>query len=319
MAGMAGAAGAGPCTDGGCDDASYCHSDGKCRPCTDTSELEFDDPEALEAINAAHTEQIRYIRPIPGSTNLLYVVGTFVDDRKIHLATDPRTAGTPLPPPVDQPMLGENGALQPNELPPPPVTTPNFFFDRTTGTGAFSPRELWAGTRDGAGIVSNLARMPQPFNSDVMNTSDWNLAVARDTGRLWWHTNREALLRTDLVTIDSAATTVPPARVNVTTDPGNCSAGGDLTPWVTPNGTGMVLRAPEQFNNCMDSNPTTDLYWLELAENGQPAAIAQPIEDVTLQNVTDSDPSFSPNLCWLYFSSNRDGASALRAWRARRK
>jgi hypothetical protein len=93
--------------------------------------------------------------------------------------------------------------------------------------------------------------------------------------------------------------------------PQDPKADADLTPWVTDDGKLLVLSTTRVDAGCALANQGKDLYTALLQPaTGQPTTSAVPMNDVN-SGMDDVDPSFSADLCDLYFSSNRDGKFGL--------
>lgn len=91
----------------------------------------------------------------------------------------------------------------------------------------------------------------------------------------------------------------------------------DLTPWVTTDGSLLVFSTTRLAPGCGAGAQKRDIYSVLLqASSGQPPAAALPMKDVN-SAADDVDPSFSSDMCDLYFSSNRDGQFAV--YRAHRR
>jgi Tol biopolymer transport system component len=93
----------------------------------------------------------------------------------------------------------------------------------------------------------------------------------------------------------------------------------DLAPWVTPDGKTLLFSHTRVDANCQAVNQGKDLYTTLLQPaTGQPPAMtaALPMNDVN-SAADDVQPSFSGDLCDLYFASNREGPMAV--YRAHRR
>ncbi len=94
---------------------------------------------------------------------------------------------------------------------------------------------------------------------------------------------------------------------------GTCPpSGDDATPWVTADGSLLVFRSLPTDAQCQPvDGAATDVYVAALQPaTGMPLAPAVALDgvNVTGGESTETDPSFSPDLCMLYFAS--DGGSA---------
>jgi hypothetical protein len=92
----------------------------------------------------------------------------------------------------------------------------------------------------------------------------------------------------------------------------------DLTPWVTPDGKTLLVSHTGVDATCAPAGRGKDLYTAPLQPaTGQPTLPAALLNDVN-STADDVDPSFSADMCDLYFASNRDGG-AFALYRAHRR
>jgi hypothetical protein len=202
----------------------------------------------------------------------------------------------------------------------------NFVYDRMVEVGR---RELYVGEWKG-GSLAAVEALPAPFNG---GKSDFSIAVAPhatdNIARGFWMTGRDAMsatlgpsLVTALFAANSAGAPVvlnvgqmgcPPQDFTVKAD----AVYADLTPWVTDDGKTLLISTTRVDANCASAGQGKDIYAAVLQpSSGQPTEAAAPMNDVN-SPMDDVDPSFSSDLCDLYFSSNRDGKFAL--YRAHRR
>jgi Tol biopolymer transport system component len=86
---------------------------------------------------------------------------------------------------------------------------------------------------------------------------------------------------------------------------------------VTNDGKLMVVSHPHLNASCDATSQGKDIYTALLQPaTGQPTAAALPMNDVN-SPMNDVEPSFSADMCELYFASDRDGKFAL--YRAHRR
>ncbi|MEB2311180.1 MAG: hypothetical protein OZ921_12640 [Sorangiineae bacterium] len=327
--GDAGAAGTGGSAgiDGGgascegqpCRDGEYCGEDRQCHLCGELSRFEFDPPEPFDVINAKHQgSYLRYPRAA-GERGLLYTVGNWVgNETAIWFTPDPTTsAGHAMPAPLDTEGVPESGPLSTRAASEGMLAGINVFWDRGTRSGSLN-RELVGGVLNAAGQVTSVAPLGAPIN--VVDTNNFGFAFAPLAARAWWISSRKGALNLDLFTASVGPTSpATAAQVNLVTEPASCpSAGLDAAPWVTPDGRLLLFTSAEYYGDCSSKGSTQDLYAVGLDEHGQATGFGRRL-NINLQNVYDVQPSLSPDLCSLYFSSNRDGANQLRLYRARRK
>jgi hypothetical protein len=109
---------------------------------------------------------------------------------------------------------------------------------------------------------------------------------------------------------DAAAVVEVPLAIP-TSEGGSCPrAGNDATAWVTSNGDLMLFRGFPVDASCSPTDSdATDLYAVILNPmTGQPPAgrVAVAMTDVNRStgNSTETDPSLSNDLCFLYFASD---------------
>jgi hypothetical protein len=105
---------------------------------------------------------------------------------------------------------------------------------------------------------------------------------------------------------------------------GTCPlSGSDATPWVTPDGRRMLLRAFPFDEMCQPrESSATDLFVVPLEPStGMPIAPALLLANVNGEGTTETDPSLSPDLCTLYFASDAGSAGNpdFKLFRARRQ
>jgi hypothetical protein len=195
----------------------------------------------------------------------------------------------------------------------------NFVFDRLADEAR---RELFFGQwSNGLGSVE---LMPAPFN--VNGTSNFGLAIALQgaaAARGYWMTDRVPGMPFSLVTALLTAN-APEAVVPLRIGSGGCPTDhSDLTPWITEDGKTLLFSHTRVDASCASTGQGKDIYTaLMVPATGQVLPMgteptpSQPLADVNSPQ-DDLDPSFSTDLCDLYFSSNRDGPFAL--YRAHRR
>lgn len=323
--GSGGNGGDGP---GGCEcpAGQYC-IDGStdCRPCSNPNRLNFTPPVRLATVSD-NGQGSRFPRVGATSTDLLYhfdAVGLrYTPDSSTSAGSSVATTE-----PKDSAALLLRQGVQ--GLPVEGLDQLNFFFDRSVN----DVRTLRVGSWS-KGLQGSV-EAPPPFNG---GSGDFSVAVAlpAESGapaRAFWMTNRPSpepgarvpRLVTALLEADAS-----PVDVQVRLSVGNkedCapldaaqSAGDvidpDLTPWVTSDGALLVFSTTRLGASCQPGSQKKDLYTTLLQASGQPAAPALPMNDVNGPQ-DDVDPSFSADMCDLYFASNRDGKFAV--YRAHRR
>jgi hypothetical protein len=192
----------------------------------------------------------------------------------------------------------------------------NFVFDRVE---EMTRRSLYFGKWSGG--LTTFERAPSPYNGDA---SDYSAAIAlRPTAdgvaRLYWMTDRGATtgMPVTLVTALLEAN-APGAPVALKIGQATCDASDpDYTPWVTADGKTLLISHTRVDGNCRATGQGKDIYTALLQPaTGLPTAAAVPMSDVN-SPMNDVEPSFSADLCDLYFASDRDGKYAL--YRAHRR
>jgi hypothetical protein len=317
-----GSGGSGGSVSTGCDCPAghYCR-DGStdCFDCAELSRLRFAPPERLATPSAGAGS--RFPRVGLTGTDLFY----HFDGVGLRYTTDASTsAGSSVKGTIPQdtaPLLLKGDV---SGVPGGTLMSFNFVFDRPAEVGR---RQLMIGAWQNA--LGMPEAMPAPFNT---GKNDFSMAIALhatpdNVPRAFWMTGRDMAsltlgptLVTSLLSANSAGAVVTlnvgkagctpidftPAKV----DP-------DLTPWVTEDGKTLLISTTRQDANCASAGQGKDIYTALLQPaTGQPTAAALPMSDVNSQ-ADDVDPSFSADLCDLYFSSNRDGKFAL--YRAHRR
>lgn len=296
-----------------CPAGHYCR-DGStdCFDCAEFNRLHFGTPERLATLSEGG-QGSRFPRVGTSSSDLVYRF----EGMGLRYTTDVSTsAGTTL----RDGMAQDSGPLILREE----VTTVSldsgapsfsFLFDRVVeGTR----RALFFGTWSTGRITSEPA--PMPFNG---GKGDYSIAVAlhptpAGPPRAYWMTLGDPAKKPTLVT---ALLTKDPSGVAVGLALGDrdCPASDtDLTPWVTADGGALLFSHTAVGANCV-AGRGKDLYTtaLQPATGLPPAgAVALVMSDVN-SPMDDVDPSFSADLCELYFASNRDGKFAV--YRARRR
>jgi len=320
--GSGGTGGSTTCNEGQCGDDSYCHSDGTCRQCTDIDEFELGPPEALQGINAAHSIDISWPRLVDGA-QMIYIAGGSYFARKLWFTPDfTQSPGAQLPAPLDATEtdggdLVESGPLLTLPLGEGALKDIVLFFDRSTDASVVPGRRIWGAKYDGTKAeFLPPQELPAPFNAA---NASWDMAVASSAKRAWFMSNRDNVLSPKLYTAPASATASPVATpVSLVTLPNNCPVNEwEIAPWVTLDGSLLFFHAKETGAGC-SVGQTTDLFLILLAESGQAAGInAYPLP-VSLPNTTDSTPAMTHDMCWLYFSSDREVPKRQRLYRARR-
>lgn len=300
--------------DAVCGTGHYCGDDGVCHGCADTTRFHFGKPEALDHINAAHpNDYLRYPRAV-GDTGLIYTVeGPYGLTRAIWVTADfTASAGAEAAPSSD-------GSGAPLMTEPPgsgPLSGYNFYFD--TAIPNTLKREIIGSTVDSSGATTAAAVLPAPIND---TSSNFSFALASKSGRAWWSSDRvTGILKYQVFTASVlGAGSATATQVSLTTAPANCPLDvADPSPWATPDGKLLLFDSSEHYTDCNNTNAPLDMFVARPDDSGKVSQQAKQI-DVDLQNVNDSQPSLSPDMCWLYFASDRNGEKTTRLYRAHRR
>jgi hypothetical protein len=303
-----------------CGDGRYCDDTGVCRPCADLTAVDaahvrFAQPEPLKAINDnAAMEAVRLPRTSPRPTGLFYVRDFFATQMWETLNFD-RNAGGPVPSPVDDADLTESAPLAPTFVTQGQLAGYNFFFDRNVGK-TDRRRELYGASLDAAGVATKVTRLPAPFNA-TPPTMQWSSSIAVAKERAWWVANLDGSLNTYIMT----SSLEPGARataVSINLPPGCPLHEIDAVPWVTPDGSTMLVTAVQHDAACNTPDQHTDVFLVRLDATGQPLATAASVEGIDQPTTSEADASLSADMCWLYFASDRVTENRIRILRAHR-
>ncbi len=310
---VAGSSGSGGGVSTGCDCAAghYCR-DGSvdCFDCAELNRLNFATPERMATVSD-NGQGSHFPRVGATPTDLLYRF----DGTGLRYTTDASTsAGGSVKATVDSdsaPLLLDSNVTGLAALSP----TFNFVFDRADG----GRRSLFVGQwNDG---LEQSERVLAPYNG---TKNDYSMAIATKPtadgiARGFWMTDRAATmtLPASLVTAVLVAN-AQPAPVNLKLGQNTCAAAdADLAPWLTPDGKTLLVSHTRVDANCKATGQGKDIYTALLQPaTGLPTAPALPMNDVN-SPMNDVEPSFSADLCDLYFASDRDGTYAL--YRAHRR
>lgn len=321
-----GGGGQGPTGDGGdggavssgcnCPAGNYCKdATTDCLPCSALNRLRFSAPERLSSVSAAPGS--RFPRVGKTSTDLFYRL----EGAGLRYTTDWSTsAGSMLT--LSQAQDQAPLLLSDSVTSLPNVTEPfNFAFDRLV---EMTKRKLYFGQWQNTLQSSALA--PAPFNGAGNN--DYSPAIAlhptgRTIPRLFWMTDRDPIqglvLTTAELALDAVGATV---LLSVSVGQPPCPpAPEDLTPWVSEDGKTLLFSTQRKEAGCIAGTAHRDIYTTALqATTGQPpvGSAAIPLMDVNGPS-DEVDPSFSADLCELYFASNRDNMAGYSLYRARRR
>jgi hypothetical protein len=305
------AIGGAPCN---CAPHQYCR-DGStdCYDCSSMNRMNFAAPERLATLDSG----TRYPRGGSSTTDLFYADGSglrYTSDFATSAGNSPNATAAG----DAGPLLASSsvkGATLPNAM----LESFNFLFDRQYNGG----RKLFIANWQGGLMSPELA--PVPYNSDK---SDYSPALAQpqnDSPRLYWMTTRDMATQLVLGILDGKASAPVPVKLRIGQDA--CTplpTDTELSPWVTSDGQMLLLSHSRLDANCAATSQGKDIYTVLLSPtDGQPIpqmgdtpTPARPMNDVN-SAMDDVDPSFSADMCDLYFASNRDGKYAI--YRAHRR
>lgn len=267
--------------------------------------LNFAAPERLATLDHG----TRYPRGGSSTTDLFYV-----DSIGLRYTSDFATSAGRAP---NATVAGDAGpllapsAVKGASLPGAMLESFNFLFDRQYN----SARRLFIANWQEGLISPELA--PAPFNSEKSDYSPALAQPANDSPRLYWMSTRDGVSAQLMVSIlngDSPAV----APVNLALGQDGCKASDlELSPWVTSDGL-MLLFNHSRRDACADAPQAKDIYAVLLSPtDGQPVPMpARPMNDIN-SAMDEVDPSFSADMCDIYFASNRDGQYAI--YRAHRR
>jgi hypothetical protein len=308
-------ASAGAASSCSCKAGQYCREGSTdCFDCAELSRLRFAKPERLSTLSDVGLDA-RSPRSGSTSTDLLYSFQG-VGIRYTPDASTSAGAAINMTTPEDGApllLLGDT-TLPLNEV----MSGANFVFDRVVdGTR----RQLYVG-RWNRGL-DEAKPISAPFNGPL---NDYSVAVAAapvgdGKPRLFWMTDRDPALGLTLVTaLAEDAGTGSPVLLQlgkVACSPALMTPRDDLTPWVTSDGKTLLVSHTGMDAGCAPADTGKDVYTAPLQPaTGQPTLPAALLSDVN-SDADDVDPSFSADMCDLYFASNRDGG-AFALYRARR-
>lgn len=304
-----GSSGTGSTATCDCKAGYYCR-DGSldCFPCAELNRLNFSTPERLATVSdsgqAAHFPRVG---ASPNSTDLLYrLEGTglrYTADSSTSPGTNVKgTDATDSGPLLLAAQVPNVGAMT--------TTGFNFLFDRTEE----GRRYIYVGEWNN-GLTSST-RAPAPYNE---TKNDYSIAVAlkptaEGVARAFWMTDRDLPTGPEgpkLVTAPAAAD-APATPVGLALGQKDCAASdADLAPWVTSDGKTLLVSHTRVDASCKSTGQGKDIYTALLQPaTGMPTAPALPMNDIN-SPTNDVEPSFSADLCDIYFASDRDGKYAL--------
>ncbi|HEX2870679.1 MAG TPA: hypothetical protein VHP33_05470 [Polyangiaceae bacterium] len=312
VAGGSGGSGGSVISGCDCDPGQYCR-DGTadCRDCAELNRLNFSTPQRLATVSD-NGQGSHFPRVGSTNTDLLYL---FEGTGLRYTADASTSAGNT----VQTSLATDSGPLllaaEVTGIPSMTLEAFNFVFDRVVA----GKRSLYAGQWTNG--LQSSERVPAPYNG---TGNDYSMAIATKptadgVARAFWMTTRGAtsMQPAALITARIGASE-PPAPVDLAIGQADCvTTDADLAPWVTSNGKTLLVSHPRLDANCKATGQGKDIYTALLQPaSGEPTAPAVPMNDVN-SPMNDVEPSFSADMCDLYFASDRDGKYAL--YRAHRR
>lgn len=304
-AGKGGSAGSAGCN---CTPVQYCRS-GTCRNCSDLSSIQLDTPE--EVLDHP-SSGLRFPR-VGDSRDSLFFTLLAPSRSELWYVDDPTASGSITLGDAQTPS--RSGLFYTESA----TLAFNVLFDQLVNGARVIGTATFSGT-----TLTNLQPGGAPFGMGGFD--DYSVALAAETNRAYFMSTRDGVpsLRTGVLGTDEATVVdlAIPARSGGVSCP---LSGDDATPWVTADGSLLVFRAEPMDAACQPlDGAATDLYAVALQpSSGMPVtpAVALSGVNVTGSESSESDPSFSPDLCTMYFAS--DGGSVtgfdFRLFRASRR
>jgi hypothetical protein len=296
-AGIAGSAGAGDVCQ--CGVSQYCRA-GTCLDCSDLSQLDFADATELLSYPGAGSG-LRFPREGSAPGSLFYTLVTPSVSELWYTSDVAASPGMAIGASTDArfglDFFGDPGTLG---------------FDVLFGEAASDGRRSIRAATWQASMLGSVVDAPPPLQPFDQGSDDYSIAFARATERTYFMTTRSGSVELVTGTLGSAQADAVVLALPAAGG-GTCPrTGDDATPWVTPDGRLLLFSAPPVDPSCqLVDGSATDLYVALLnSMTGLPLATAVPLVGVNLSSgdSSESDASFSADLCTLYFAS--DGGTA---------
>ncbi len=235
---------------------------------------------------------------------LVYRTGKWDKEKGLSYAVAPDASpGLPIGGTVDASGKSESGPWFLTKKVAALGDTTTLLFDRTVG-GIGTDRQLMAAVwAPGTPPIMTPVKLPGEPNA---SGSNYSLAVAEDSGRIFWMSTRNNATR--LLTMLPPKSSTQVDAVEIVLPSGCHRAGNDATPWVTPDGLLMLFRSLDvtPSSSCSPSVDSNDLFAVPLDVDGQPAGASLRI---VTSPADETDPALSADLCTLYFA-REDGDPA---------
>ena len=274
-----------------CGPAQYCRA-GTCFDCSDFSKLDFG---GVEQVLDYPNGGLRFPRVGGLEGSLFY---TLITQTVSELWYAPNVATAPGGV-ISDPQVLDNGL---DYFGDPGGLGFDVLFDEAATDGRRSLRvTTWDGTKLGAS-----ADGPPPLAP--VGADDYSASLARMTRRVYFMSTRGGTPALMTGTLGDANTTNVDVKLPGQGG-GTCErSGDDAAPWVTADGRLLLLSAPPVDAACNPIDGTaTDLFVALLnATTGLPLATAVPLTGVNLSSddSSETDASFTADLCTLYFASD---------------
>jgi WD40 repeat protein len=278
-----------------CSAGEYCQDGtGTCRKCAEFARLEFGAAQKLTTLAQGSQSSERFPRTASAGSALFYVSGAPDNSKIMYAATPVSGVGVPvsIATQVDSGPLYVAGFAE-----------QNLFFDRRQGSERRLMMALWSAPA----LLIKEQLVPEPINAPGFD--DYSIAVSPNTGHVYWMSTRNGQAELLWQATSSSAPT-PPAVLELKIRAGTAECartGEDATPWVNVAGTLLLIRNPSLNDDCEPNDSgATDLFAAPLAKDGTPLAPAISLGSLnTLGGMSrETDPSLSPDSCFIYFASD---------------
>jgi len=294
-----------------CTAGQYCQdATTRCRECSDFTRFQFGMVRELSTLTQSTKGIERFARSANASSALFYVSGA-ADNAKIWYTPAPASGVGAV---VSRPTQIESGPLFVSADFLPESENQNLFFDRRQGERKLM-MALWT-----AAALTQEALLPEPLNAAGFD--DYSIAVSPSTGHVYWMSTRNGAAE---LLWQPTGMSAPPAptvlELTVKAGKAECPRSGeDATPWVNAQGSLLLFRNPSLNEECEENDSgATDLFAAPLDEDGKPLTAATSLASLNHIGGTswETDPSLSPDACFLYFASD-NGTGNFDLYRAQR-
>jgi hypothetical protein len=296
-----------PATACDCVAGEYCQDGtGTCRKCTDFARLEFATPQKLSTLAQSPRSIERFARSGSAGSALFYVSGAANDAKIWYTAAPASGVGAP----VSLATQAQSGPLYVAGF-----AEQNLFFDRLEAGERKLMMAHWT-----ALALTNEALLPGQLNAPGFD--DYSIAISPNTGHVYWMSTRNGTAEL-LWQPTSMSAPPPPAVLDLKVKAGAAvcpRSGEDATPWVNVAGTVILFRNPSVNDECeANDSGASDLFAAPLNTDGTPKAAATALASLNITGgmSNETDPSLSPDSCFVYFASDK-GTGDFDLYRAQR-